>query len=55
LYSVLRSNEAIFYTLSLLRDNGALAGKDYSQSFRRVKFYDEETNKYLIFLTNTKI
>lgn len=35
-----------------IRLTGALAGKDYPQSLRRVKFYDEETNKYLIFLTN---
>ena len=35
-----------------IRLRGALAGKDHPQSLRRVKFYDEETNKYLIFLTN---
>jgi hypothetical protein len=35
-----------------IRLTGALAGKDYPQSLRRVKFYDEESNKYLIFLTN---
>ena len=31
---------------------GVLAGRDYPQTLRRIKFYDEETNKYLIFLTN---
>lgn len=35
-----------------IRLRGALAGKDYPQLLRRVKFYDEESNKYLIFLTN---
>jgi hypothetical protein len=35
-----------------IRLRGALAGKDYPQLLRRVKFYDEETNKSLIFLTN---
>jgi hypothetical protein len=35
-----------------IRLTGALAGKDYPQTLRRVKFYDEETNKYLVFLTN---
>ena len=31
---------------------GSLAGRDYPQSLRRVKFYDEKTNKCLVFLTN---
>ena len=31
---------------------GSLARRDYPQTLRRIKFYDEETNKYLIFLTN---
>ena len=35
-----------------IRLTGALAGQDYPRPLRRVKFYDEETNKYLIFLTN---
>lgn len=35
-----------------IRLTGGLAEKDYPQSLRRIKFYDEETNKYLIFLTN---
>ena len=35
-----------------IRLTGALAAKDYSQFLRRVKFYDEDTNKSLVFLTN---
>ena len=35
-----------------IRLTGSLAGKDYPQFLRRVKFYDEKTNKSLVFLTN---
>lgn len=35
-----------------IRLTGILAAKDYPQSLRRVKFYDEKTNKSLVFLTN---
>ena len=31
---------------------GSLAGRDYPQTLRRIKYYDEETNKCLVFLTN---
>ena len=32
--------------------NGYYAAKDYPEKIRRIKFYDEETGKVLIFLTN---
>jgi hypothetical protein len=32
--------------------NGYYAIKDYPEKMRRIKFYDEETGKHLIFLTN---
>jgi len=32
--------------------NGYYAAKDYPQKMRRIKFYDEQTGKVLIFLTN---
>lgn len=32
--------------------NGYYASKDYPEKMRRIKFYDEETGKVLIFLTN---
>jgi hypothetical protein len=32
--------------------NGYYPAKDYPEKIRRIKFYDEETEKYLIFLTN---
>lgn len=32
--------------------NGYYAAKDYPEKIRRIKFYDEETGKILIFLTN---
>ncbi len=32
--------------------NGYYAAKDYPEKMRRIKFYDEETGKILIFLTN---
>jgi hypothetical protein len=32
--------------------NGHYAAKDYPEKIRRIKFYDEETGKVLIFLTN---
>ncbi len=35
-----------------IRLTGSLAGKDYPQFLCRVKFYDEKTNKSLVFLTN---
>lgn len=35
-----------------IRLTGTLAAKDYPQALRRVKIYDEETSKYLVFLTN---
>jgi len=31
---------------------GAYAKKDYPEKLRRVKYYDEENNQYLVFLTN---
>jgi transposase len=35
-----------------IRLNGYYPAKDYPQKMRRVKFYDEETRKHLIFLSN---
>lgn len=35
-----------------IRLTGPRASKDYPETLRRVKFYDEETNKSLVFLTN---
>ena len=35
-----------------IRLTGTFAAKDYPQYLRRVKFYDEGTNKSLVFLTN---
>ena len=32
--------------------NSAKASKDYSQHLRRIKFYDAEHKKYLLFLTH---
>lgn len=32
--------------------NGYYAAKDYPEKMRRIKFYDTETEKILIFLTN---
>ena len=32
--------------------NGYYAAKDYPEKMRRIKFYDQETGKVLIFLTN---
>ena len=36
----------------MIRLTGTFSAKDYPQYLRRVKFYDEETNKSLVFLTN---
>jgi len=35
-----------------IRLNGYYAAKDYPEKMRRIKFYDQETGKILIFLTN---
>lgn len=52
IYSHLIDKETGLRCDQTIRLTGILAAKDYPQSLRRVKFYDEKTNKSLVFLTN---
>ena len=44
-------NKGVLYDQTI-RLNGYYAAKDYPEKMRRIKFYDEETGKILIFLSN---
>lgn len=43
--------KSIIYDQTIML-NGYYAAKDYPEKMRRIKFYDQETGKVLIFLTN---
>jgi hypothetical protein len=44
-------SKGVLYDQTILL-NGYYAAKDYPEKIRRIKFYDEETGKELVFLTN---
>jgi len=49
--SAVDKSKGVLYDQTIML-NGHLAAKDYPEKMRRIKFYDEETGKVLIFLSN---
>jgi hypothetical protein len=52
LYSRAVDKSKGFFYDQVIMLNGYYASKDYPEKMRRIKFYDQETEKLLIFLTN---
>ena len=49
--SAVDKSKGVLYDQTIML-NGYYAAKDYPEKMRRIKFYDEETGKVLIFLSN---